>query len=227
MWFSRLVKRGICAAGFLALFLAAVQFTPLPGLGLRFLSLIPAPFTDSPSHILVMSGSMPGLSGLLRTFYAARIAARHPDAEVLLTVDSNPGASGSDIYVDELILRGVDPARIHRLPASENTRQQALHVAAHLAEQPHPSPRILIVTSPAHIRRTAACIRKVCPARLAACPRRRSRPSDGTPPDPAETLIDESGPMLLRYGIWDNAAITLDILRECTALLYYRFRGWI
>jgi uncharacterized SAM-binding protein YcdF (DUF218 family) len=246
----RIVKRGVDLAGLLALLLAAVQFTPLPGRVLQCLSHVPNPFSSPPTHILLMSGSMPGGPGLLRTYHAARIATRNPTAQIVVAPDSGIAASDSSMLIDELMLRGVEAARIHRLPGGANTRQQALQLADYLAGQTHPSPRVLIVTSPAHVRRTAAAIRKTSCAEVAAFPRKLSRtrhaqPLATTSPGSADVsrhsvplaadrlpelpddraVVDDS--LLLRYGVWENARLTVEILREGTALLYYRFRGWI
>jgi uncharacterized SAM-binding protein YcdF (DUF218 family) len=247
----RLARGGLLLFGLLGLLFAAAQFTNLPWRVYKSLSEIADPFPGPPTHILVMGGSgIPGESGLMRTFYAARIAARNPEAEVLVAMPL--GAAQSDAsraYLDELLLRGVRAERIHILPDGRNTREQALRLAEYLAGWTHEPPRVLIVTSPEHIRRTAACIRKTCNASLATFPRRRARLAalpahplsiedplpwkaadlDSSGPAPATRAVvpDIGSSFTLRYHFWANLGYTQDALREYVALLYYRLRGWL
>ncbi len=87
---GRLVHALLLLAGLLAGTALALQFTNLPWRAYRYLSEIPAGCPAPPSHILVMGGSgIPGPSGLMRTFYAARAAAEHP-AAAYLTAAATP-----------------------------------------------------------------------------------------------------------------------------------------
>lgn len=241
----RLARGALFLLGFLALLFAAAQFTNLPWRAYRSLSDFPSPCPRPPSHILVMGGSgIPGESGLMRTFYAAQAAARHPDAAVLVAMPLD--ASGSDAsraYLDELRLRGVPPERVRILPGGRNTREQALRLCETLAGQTN-LPHILIVSNPSHIRRTAACIRKACrengsPLHLAALPAHPLSIEDPLPwratdldaPGPAPAAPPAAPPagasLRFRYDLWNNLGYTQDALREYAALLYYRLQGWI
>jgi uncharacterized SAM-binding protein YcdF (DUF218 family) len=97
----------------------------------------------------------------------------------------------------------------------------------------------LIVTSPEHIRRTAASLRKAGIPHLAAFPTHplsiddplpwKARELDAPGPAPAArpAVPDIGSSFLLRYNLWANIGYSFVSLREATAMAYYRLRGWI
>lgn len=222
--------------GIAALLFAAAQCTNLPWRAYRSLARVPGSFSGSPSHVLVMGGSgIPGESGLMRTYYGAQAAARYPDAEVLVALPRDAAHSdASRNYLGELRLRGVRPKRLRLLDGGNNTREQALRLAAELGRWTNGRPRVLIVTSPEHVRRTAASLRRTCNAELAAYP---AFPLSIEDPDlnhvaaAAPTATAEAGSsglaLRFRYQLWANMRYSCDALREGAALAYYRVRGWI
>ena len=233
----RAARAALLGAGGLALLFAALQFTNLPWRIYKGLATVPDPCPDRPTHILVMGGSgIPGESGLMRTFYAAQAARQHPAAEVLVAMPLDATESdASRAYLDELRLRGVPPARMRILPRGRNTREQALRLAEHLAAGTDSPAHVLIVTSPEHVRRTAACLRKTCHAHLNAAPAHPFSIEDPLPwraaelddPGRAPAVPDVGFSLHLRYNVWANLYYTRQSLRELTALAYYRLRGWI
>lgn len=235
---GRLAHALLLLAGLLAGTALALQFTNLPWRAYKYLSEIPAGCPAPPSHILVMGGSgIPGPSGLMRTFYAARAAAEHPAAAVLVALPRGPAQSeAAQAYLAELRLRGVAGDRLRVLDGGRNTREQALRLAEYLADRTNVCPCILIVTDPEHIRRCAASIRKVCAAGLAAAPAFPCSLEDPLPGRAAEVdaagaapaaLPDLGGFLCLRYNFWANLGYSRDVLREAAALLAYRLRGWL
>lgn len=236
----RLARGALMATGLFALLFLAAQFTHLPWNAYRRLAEIPAPSSREPTHILIMGGSgIPGESGLMRTFYGAQAAALHPDAEVLVAMPLGADASdASRAYLDELRMRGVPAERVHILPDGRNTREQAQRLLAHLGDR-RDDATVLIVSDPYHIRRTAACLRRVGIAEVAALPADslsiedplpwRAADLDAPGPSPAArgAVPDIGSSLHLRYDLWNNLGYTQDALREATALLYYRLRGWI
>jgi uncharacterized SAM-binding protein YcdF (DUF218 family) len=244
---GRIVRNGVLAAGGLALAGAAVQFTPLPWRAYRWLGECPNPSPHSPTHILVMGGSgIPGKSGLMRTFYGAEAARRHPRADLLVAMPLTAGESdASQAYLEEMEQRGVPPERMRILPDGSNTREQAMRLAEHLGAGAAES-SVLIVSDPEHIRRCAAALRKTGISQVAALPAHSLSIDDplpgrppappppvpppapappGTPPDHSRSGAGSSP--VLRYQFWNHLHYSLDVLREWTALAYYRFRGWI
>ncbi len=242
-WTFRLLRALLLLVGLATLLFAAAQFTNLPWRAYKNLSRVPEPDAAAPTHVLVMGGSgIPGESGLSRTFFGAQAARRFPEADVLIAMPLGTNESfASRAYFDELRLRGVPAKRIRVLAGGRNTREQALRLADTLAECAPPV-RILIVTDPYHVRRTAACIRK------AFADRKLDIHLDGLPvfalsiEDPldiaagdldvpaatAPAAVPDAGFSLrFRYDLWNNLGYTQTVLREQTALLYYRLRGWL
>ena len=243
------LRRAVCGAlalaGVAALLFTATLFTNLPWRAYRSLAQLPAPAAGAPSHVLVMGGSgIPGESGLCRTFFGAEAARRHPHAQVLIALPLGTNESfASRAYFNELRLRGVAARRIRVLAGGRNTREQALRLAEALANAPSPA-HVLIVTDPYHVRRTAACIRKAAAerqldVRLSALPvfqlsiddplvfRAEELDAPGPAPAPRAAVPDVGAALRFRYDVWNNLGYVVDVLREATALAYYRLRGWI
>lgn len=214
-------------------------FSPMPWQIYKRLWDVPHVSHHAVTHILVMGGSgIPGESGLMRTYYAAEAARRHPEAEMLIAMPLGAEESpASRAYLHEILLRGISTNRVHVLDGGRNTREQALRLAEALGTNT-PNACVLIVTSPEHTRRTAASIRKVCDAAINTFPAFPLSLEDPLPwsveeldaPEPASaaSFIPDIGSSLrLRYSIWTNLHYTDRALREYAALLYYRLRGWI
>lgn len=193
----------------------------------------------TPTHILVLGGSgVPGESALMRLWYTAEAAREWPEAPVWMALPCD-GDSAARAYTVELTLRGVVTGRCAPRACGRNTREQAVALVQDLEGEE--SARVLVVTSPEHVRRACGAIR--CAAQEAgAAVEVRGKPAFNLSvddPPPGETQVksevaEESAPaadlgsgQVLRYNIWSNASYTLDATREYVALLYYRMRGWI
>lgn len=244
-WVWRAARGALALGGAAALLFAATLFTHLPWRAYRALSRVPAPAAGAPTHVLVMGGSgIPGESGLCRTFYGAEAARLHRRAQVLIALPLGTNESfASRAYFDELRRRGVAARRIRVLAGGRNTREQALRLVETLAAATNAA-HVLIVTDPYHVRRTAACIRKAAAEqafkmRLSALPvfqlsiddplAFRAEDLDGPGPVAAAraAVPDVGSALRLRYDVWNNLGYVVDVLREITALTYYRLRGWI
>ena len=244
-WVFRLARAVLFTLGLLALLFVAAQFTSLPWRAYKSLSEVPGGVRAPPTHVLVMGGSgIPGESGLSRTYFGAQAALRNPLAEVLIALPLGTNESfASRAYYDELRLRGVPAKRIRILAGGRNTREQALRLAEILSARPTPG-HVLIVTDPYHVRRTAACIRKAladnhAQAQLDGLPvfalsiedplELIARDLDSPVPAPAaRPAVPNLGFSLrFRYDCWSNLGYTFAVLREYSALLYYRLRGWL
>lgn len=238
----------ILLVGVTALLGAALQFTPWPWRAYRWLGTTANPSPRPPTHILVMGGSgIPGESGLMRTFYGAQAATRHPHAELLVAMPLAADESeASQAYLDEMARRGVPHQHMHILDRGRNTREQALRLADYLGDTADEA-TVLIVSNPEHIRRCAAALRKADIRHLAVMPAHAfsiedslpwraadlDAPITDSPPAASESTTvakwvpDVGGSMVLRYNLWAHLGYTLDVAREWAALVYYRLRGWI
>ena len=182
--------------------------------------------------IFVPSGAgMPSESALMRLWTAGEAARRAPRAQVALALPAE--AEQVAAYREELLLRGVAPERI-KVVTGRNTREQALRLAEAIPVWDAAGARILVVTSPAHVRRTAAAVRKVLGrAKLCVLPAWNGDFASDLPlaDDAAGEAVEAAsaagkGELFLRYGLESNARALLDATREWVALLWYRLLGW-
>lgn len=244
--FIRSLRALLVLLGLLLLLGGGIQFTKWPWRLYDRLNNVPLPSPDAPPNvILLMGGSgIPGDSGLMRTFYGAEAARRFPAATLLVAMPLDAEESvSSRAYLDELLLRGASPDHTRILPNGRNTREQALRLAEWLATNPPPH-RVMIVTDPEHVRRTAATLRRVCADRnisvelsaMAAHPLALEDPlpwraaelsTDAPTAAPRRTVPDIGGTIQLRYTIWNNLNYSQRAFREYAGLLYYRLQGWL
>ena len=87
---QRTLHAGLLFLGFFAALATALQFTAVPQRVRAFLSEVPDPFSGPPPHILVMSGSRIGETGLARLFNGGEEPRlfRHGHGELLRTLFS-------------------------------------------------------------------------------------------------------------------------------------------
>jgi hypothetical protein len=170
-----------------------------------------AGFADPPPNtILVLGGSgMPSGPELLRL---------HPDT-----------AGTMRQMVSELLLRRVEPQRIHTLPFGENTREQALV----LARQPLEAlGTVAVVTAPENMYRSVHAFRKAGVSKVYGDPAwdhamqhdfayaHEAIGGKAWAPDVSESPG-------LRYTFWNYLKLEITCLREFVAIAYYRLNGWL
>jgi uncharacterized SAM-binding protein YcdF (DUF218 family) len=128
----------------------------------------------SPEFIIVLGGGgMPSESGLMRTWYAARLGNHFFRSKIIIALPGDTADSLSSVYQmkEELILRGISGNRISFESMGTNTRAQAINVFKGISNYPTPfSPSpvgewagrrgILIITSPEHLYRAVRAFRK-------------------------------------------------------------------
>lgn len=243
----------LACAGAAAAVLAVLQFTQVPWKVYSFLSCDGTTGSGSadgwsPTHILVLGGSgVPGESGLMRLWYAADAAGKFPGVPVWMALpraDGNPGNLAAAAYGGELQLRGVAAERCEPRACGNNTREQAVALVRDLADDGAGEARVLLVTSPEHVRRACMAVRRAARDAGAGIDLRGLAAASLSLEDhvpEAETAVpglqstgtapsgtpDAGMPETFRYSFWNHASYTLDAARECTALLYYWLRGWL
>jgi uncharacterized SAM-binding protein YcdF (DUF218 family) len=124
--------RGILVAtGAIAAVMILLAFTSAPfwiwyGIGVK-----KAGISRPPDFIVLLGGGgMPSESGLMRTWYAARVAENFPLARVIIALPGDPADSLSalNLMKAELVVRGISPERILLEDSGTNTRAQALNI---------------------------------------------------------------------------------------------------
>jgi uncharacterized SAM-binding protein YcdF (DUF218 family) len=130
---------------------------------------------------------------------------------------------------NELILRGVNPAKIVFEYDGTNTRAQALN-CKNLVKMQTP---VLLITSPEHMRRAVLCFRKAGFEKVNGLPAfENALEADLKFEDDKlggnKTLMPDVGESInVRYQLWNHLNYEILIAREIVALAYYRLRGWI
>ena len=188
-----------------------------------------AGFADPPPNtILVLGGSgMPSGPELLRLHHAAYLAMEYPAARVIVIHPDTAGTMRQ--MVSELLLRRVEPQRIHTLPFGENTREQALV----LARQPLEAlGTVAVVTAPENMYRSVHAFRKAGVLKVYGDPAwDHAMQHDFTYAHQAiggkAWAPDVSDSPGLRYTFWNYLKLEITCLREFVAIAYYRLNGWL
>ncbi len=179
-----------------------------------------------PQHVIMLGGAgMPSAGNLMRLYYTAGIA-KFYDCQVTIV---HPYDSICHVKMDEFIeIQGVMGMVIHDTIGT-NTRSQVLGLAEN-----HPElldTKIMVVTSPEHLRRTVKCFNKAGFQEV-----RGVAAYEGTVDFElslqnqvlkGEEAIPNVESTKLRYTFWNYLKLEIDTYREYFALLYYRIKGWI
>ncbi len=179
-----------------------------------------------PQHVIMMGGAgMPSAGNLMRLYYTAGIA-KFYDCPVTIV---HPYDSICHAKMDEFLEnQGVMGVIIHDTIGT-NTRSQVLGLAEN-----HPElldTKIMVVTSPEHLRRTVKCFNKAGFQEV-----RGVAAYEGTVDFElslqnqvlkGKEAIPNIENTKLRYTFWNYLKLETDVYREYLALLYYKIKGWI
>lgn len=223
----------LSAAGLAFTFSILFAFTTGPYHLYHWLGTSEAKFRFRPTHLVVLGGGgFPGESALLRCWYASSLLKTFPEARVVVS-QATEGSSDSSLTAAEairleLILRGVDSSKIGMLPICRNTREEAIQTAGKLGKDV----RVLIITSPEHMRRAVKSFRKAGLQTVGGVP-------TFADPGKADLRYDDNKlgghdmplPAVgqnsqLRYQVWNHLQYQLVCCRELLALAWYALRGW-
>jgi uncharacterized SAM-binding protein YcdF (DUF218 family) len=221
-----LINGGIFVIGII------LAFTTLPYWGYHWLGTSKTTRMNRPEAIVLLGGSgMPSQSNLMRSWYASRAARNFPESKVWIVMpgDLTDSTSTPRKMKNELILRGVQAHKISFEEKGTNTRSQALNCRNLLK----PEIRILVITSPEHMRRAILSFQKAgfqhvngYPAFEEAAEADFSFTDDDLGGN--KTLIPDVGKNTsVRYQVWNHLNYEILIAREFLALGYYKIRGWI
>jgi uncharacterized SAM-binding protein YcdF (DUF218 family) len=125
------IRALLVATGSVAAVMIILAFTSAPfwiwyGIGIK-----KAGISRPPDFIVLLGGGgMPSESGLMRTWYAARVAGTFPLAKVIIALPGDPSDSLSalNLMKAELVVRGISPERILLEDSGTNTRSQAINI---------------------------------------------------------------------------------------------------
>jgi uncharacterized SAM-binding protein YcdF (DUF218 family) len=230
--FLKILRNIFILGGIFFLASIALAFTSLPYRGIHWLGTSKSEMKRNPKAIVLMGGSgMPSESNLMRSWYAGKAARTFPDATLVIAM---PGEITDSLGTPqklkkELVLRGAGEQRIIFENKGTNTRAQALNCKKLLKEKES----VLLITSPAHARRSILSFRKAGFEKVNALPAfENAAEADFSFRDDKlggnNKLIPAAGRNIsMRYQIWNHLKYEIAIAREGMALLYYKCRGWI
>jgi len=245
----RILKYLLLLSGSLFLVLFIFCFTPAPFYTWYNQSMKYAGIHRPPEFIVVLGGGgMPSESGLMRTWYAAKVGNLFTRSKIIIALPGDTADSLSSVYQmkEELVLRGIPKSRISFESVGTNTRAQAMQIFkiitiydlrfTNIKRYPssiqHPASSILIITSPEHLYRSVKSFRKAGFMKV-----------DGVPA--FETAIESElsfddrllggkkwlpaigRNIILRYQFWTQLHYEQLIIREWLAIVYYKLNGWI
>jgi uncharacterized SAM-binding protein YcdF (DUF218 family) len=222
-------RRLVFSLGLFSLFLFILSFTDLPYNAYHWLGTTESGILAEPDVIVVLGGAgMPSPDGLIRTYYAAQLANTYPRARITIALPytETDSLQQLNLMAHELIVRGVDSLRIGFEPLGFNTRTQALNIARSAAGALKHT-KLLLVSSPEHVYRAVKTFRKAGFSQVMGFPAFEQVPD-------AEKIKDkDTSPDLrvkslsLRYNMWSYLHYEILVLREYTAIVYYKLKGWM
>jgi uncharacterized SAM-binding protein YcdF (DUF218 family) len=240
----------LLVAGSIFLLLVGLGFTSVPFWTWYRMAAKKAGIHRPPDYIVLLGGGgMPSESALMRTWYAARIANYFPRSKVIVALpgDSIDSLSSISLMKAELVMRGISPERIMFEDSGTNTRAQAQNIfdrILNIEQRISNNERIrhlslvtfhsslLLVTSPEHLYRASLTFIKAGFSKVDGVPAfDRAVESDisfSARKLGGRMFIPDVGTNItLRYQFWTQMNYELLVLREWTALGYYKLKGWI
>lgn len=218
--------------GTVALIMLILSFTSYPFRVYYWLGTHDARLETPPDYIVVMgAGGMPGPGGLMRSHFAAEAAMLFEDAPIIiaLPVDTS-NFYGSDAYrmAIQMMRMGVDSTRFIYETKGTNTHSQACEIRQLLGGNSRET--LLIVSSPEHIRRCMLTFRKCGFENVAGLPTFEAAFSSDlllTEEEREKESQTIARRVDIRYNMWNYLRMQIIILREFTALGYYKLKGYI
>jgi len=228
----KLFRYIIVFMGSLALIMLILSFTPLPYRVYHWLGTHNAEPDTPPDYIVVMgAGGMPGPGGLMRSHFAAEAALIFENAGIIIALPTDTtNFYGSDAYrmFRQMMLMDIDSSRFLFETAGTNTYTQAVEIRRMLAKTSDKS--LLIVTSPEHIRRCLLTFRKCGFDHVGGLPTFEAAFSIDlllTEEEREKSVQPVDRRVDVRYNMWNYLRLQIMILREFTALGYYKLKGYI
>jgi uncharacterized SAM-binding protein YcdF (DUF218 family) len=235
----------LISVGALALFMLFLAFTSAPFWTWYRFSTKFSGINRPPDYIVVLGGGgMPSESGLIRCWYAAKVAGRFPKARIIIALpgDTTDSLSSIRLMKNELVLRGISQGRISFENHGTNTRAQALNINKKIANYElriannssivNCQLSILIVTSPEHLTRAVMTFKKEGFLKVDGFPAFEEAIEgditfSGKILGGRKWIPDIGGNLAVRYQFWTQMNYEFLLLRELFAMGYYRLKGWI
>lgn len=226
-----LFNKFVFGIGLIALVFVVLSFTDYPYYAYHWLGTANAKITQKPDYIVVMgAGGMPSAKGVLRCYFAAKVAEMYPEANLIVTLPADSAGfaqSAHQLMIDELVARGIDRTRIISEHKGSNTYTQAREIRQLINE---PSPSLMLITSPDHMYRSVLTFKKQGFEKTGGLATFEHALDQELlyEKDESGKITDKSSQMLgLRYNFWGYLTYQITVLREYLAIAYYKLRGYI
>lgn len=232
IYFLRLLRNLLVLIGIFFSTCLIFALTEQPFWGYHWLGTSKSELKWQPETIVLLGGGgMPSQSNLMRSWYLEKAANSFPEANVIIAMpgEISDSLSTPQLMKKELMIRGIDAARISFEAKATNTRAQALNCQGHVKMQT----AILLVTSPEHMRRSVLSFKKVGFEKVNALPAfENAAEADFSFTDDElggnTVLVPDVGKSInMRYQLWNHLKYEILIVRELVAMSYYKLRGWI
>jgi uncharacterized SAM-binding protein YcdF (DUF218 family) len=219
-----LLLGGIALAGIL------LAFTDIPYFAYHRLGTLNAGTGQKPDYI-VMLGSMgiPSPEDLMRIYYTADAWRSAPDANIIIAFPADTTLKHNSpelLMARELKLRNVDTTKILFERNGYSTRTQALNIRDMLGTKDTGRAGMRIITSPEHMYRAVLTFRKVGFCMAGGTPTFEKVIKEELLMKGTHKKAEKTG-LNLRYRIWSYLIYEITVMREYSAIAYYKIKGWI
>jgi len=226
----KVFKWALLSLGMFFLIMLILSFTTLPFWGVYDLAVSESDFDFQPDYIVLMGGAgIPSNTALMRSYYTAELSKKYSEAKIIIALPSNLEDSTAHIYKmeQELRIRQVKNTVLFE-PKGQNTRGQALNIL----EKIDCINKLVLVSSPEHMYRAVNSFKKVGFLNVGGYSAFEQN-IENTFSYNSEELggkkyVPEIGDgTQLRYQFWNHLKFEIILLREYTAIIYYKIQGWI
>ena len=208
----------------------AFSFTPLPFWAYYYLGTNADSTEYRPDYIILLgSNGMPSPDGLMKCYYTARVCKEYPNAQLIIALPSDTTKQGSEnlhLLLTELQSRGVDTVKLLFEKKGVNTFRQACLIEKMLPDTAKNS-SVMIITLPEHVRRATLTFKKAGFIHLHSLATFEKTIDEKLLEHKFSEPKIEPANLALRYNFWNYLKLEITVLREYTALAYYKIRGWI
>jgi uncharacterized SAM-binding protein YcdF (DUF218 family) len=223
-------KSVIMVFGLVSLIMVVLSFTPLPYWAYYNLGTENDTIQQQPQYIVLLgSNGMPSPDGLIKCYYTAREYKKYGNARLIIALpcdEKNKTQENLHLMLAELKLHGIDTMDILFEKKGINTYQQSLFIADLLPSSARDS-TIELITQPEHLCRALLTFKKAGFHHIQGqATFEKTIEEDLLKHKPGERKTEPAN-LALRYNFWNYLKLEITVLREYTALTWYKIRGWI
>jgi uncharacterized SAM-binding protein YcdF (DUF218 family) len=228
----KIAKIFVFVWGVFSLLLLIISFTNLPFWAIYHLGVSKSEYQFKPNYIVLMSGAAyPSKSALLRTYYTKLAIEKYPNAQLVIALPCDLEDSlNSSVKIQKALTVDTAKTKILFENKGTNTRSQALFIKENLNISL--GEKILIITAPENMYRTICTFKKIGYQYLGGLPTFEKNFQISLNFDADKTGVKNWIPNVgkgtqLRYQFWNHWIYEIKILREYTAIIYYKLNDWI